>query len=522
MSLTTPDLGRRTREVRFNPIRSLTPQSLASSLDEFEAGYLRRAVLLWEAIEARDEVLMTAMPKRRKDASRRPWDIIKVDDSPEAERDEQALRFFYNNLTATEATDLNVRGGLRRLVQQMMDAEFYQYTAHEILWQPRRVGSQRLLTAEFRQVPLWLFENRTGKLRYTGPEGLIDGQPLADDAWLIHTGDGLMRALSVCRMFKQFSLQDWLNFSEKFGTPGIHGETSAAKGTPEWDAFVTNLSAFSRDYIIATSQGAKINLIEAGKTGDAPFEPMVERMSRAMIALCRGSDLGTLSSQDGAGASLQGDETDLLLEDDCANISETLNTTVDRFVLRWLNGRDHESRAYFKLLPPVQQDTKGDIEVDRHLVEIGGSLDAAETYERYGRTLPEGMDNKILLKKSGPPPGELSPSVADPARPGASALPGGADPAAAANDLAAGLGLPATWLEPVADIYRDLITSLESEDATPADIERFLQQAADRLPEIFEEMDIAALADVLEQAMATETLTGARAGLTKIRQAKAA
>lgn len=507
MSITTPDLGRRTREVRFNPIRNLTPATLSSALDEFDAGYLRRAVLIWEAIESRDDTLKTAIPKRLKSASRRPWEIVRIDDSRQAKRDAEALEFFYNNLTATKATDSNVRGGLRRLVQQMMTAEFYHYAAHEIIWQPRQVGSSRYLTAEFRFVPLWLFENRTGALRYTGPDGLTDGAPLQQNGWLIHSGDGLMHALSVCRMFKQLSLQDWLNFSEKFGVPGVHGETSAPKGSAEWDGFVEALAAFANDWVTATSQGTKINLIESSKTGDQPFAPMVERMSRSMIALCRGSDLGTLSSKDAAGASLQEDETDILLQDDCASISETLNTTVDRFVFRWLKGPNAEGLAYFKLLPPVKQDTKGEIEVDRHIADLGGELPAEDVYERYSRTLPESMKGVMLKKNINTAP-QLPPAQ------GESPAPAAENDTAAAR-VAKELGSPAEWMQPVAQVFADL--EAKSADKTLTDVELLdaLQSAADRVPELFSEMDQKSFIALLEGAMGGAALEGLRSALNK-------
>jgi phage gp29-like protein len=272
-TLTTPDLGRRHREQRFNPLRNLTPAGLTAALDSFESGYLRQAALIWEAIEQRDDAAKIAVPKRRKSVSRRPWDIIKVDDSPQAERDAEALTYFYNHVTATCATDRNVRGGFRTLINQMMHAEFYQYSAHEIIWQPRKSESGRmLLTAELRYVPIYFFENRTGVLRYTGPDGLIDGEELQADGWLVLTGEGLHKAISVCRVFKHLSLQDWINYSERFGVPGVHGTTNAPKGSQEYIDFCNALEAFANDFIVATGEGTKIELIEAGKTGDAPLD----------------------------------------------------------------------------------------------------------------------------------------------------------------------------------------------------------------------------------------------------------
>lgn len=388
------DVARRAREMRFNPIRSLTPQSLNAALDAFDVGWLHRAALLWEVIEERDDVLASVAPKRRKSVGRRPWYVLKVEDTPTAERHAEALKFFYNNVTALDALDLNVRGGFSHLVRQMMDAVFKKYAVHEIVWQP--VPGKKL-KAEFRFVPLYFFENRTGRLQYTGPEVYSNGRPLEEDGWMVTVGDGIMKACSVCRMFKQFSLQDWLNYSEKFGIPGIHGTTTAAKGSPEWNAFVEGLERFANDFIIATSEGAKVELIEAGKTGDAPFQPMVERMDRSMASLCRGADLGTLSSEDATGASLQAEETDLLLEDDCQLITETLNTQVDRVVIRALFG-PVEPLAYVMVKPPTRSDTKEDIEIDRFLLDHGAELDPGETFERYGRGLPEGHEDMVLRK----------------------------------------------------------------------------------------------------------------------------
>lgn len=509
--LTSADLGRRHREQRFNPLRNLTPATLTAALDSFESGYLRQAALIWEAIEQRDDAAKIAIPKRRKSVSRRPWDIIKVDDSPQAERDAEALTFFYNHLTATCATDRNVRGGFRTLVNQMMHAEFYQYAAHEIIWQPKKSETGRmLLTAELRYVPLYFFENRTGELRYTGPDGLIDGQALDKDGWMITTGEGLHKAIAVCRMFKHLSLQDWINYSERFGVPGVHGTTNAAKGSQEYLDFCEALEKFANDFIVATGEGTKIELIEAGKTGDAPFAPMVERMDRKITALCRGADLGTISSQDAAGASLQADETNLLLDDDCENITETLNTYLDRFVLRWLNGPSHTGRAYIKVLPPVETDTKLDIQVDKHLLEHGGELDAAETYERYGRSLPQGLEG-LRLRKSVSVPAELDTTTDLP------------PVVQAENDatlarFASAIGVPSEWVAPLARQLAQIEAKARDKTLTDAEFLDFFEKSVTATPELLADMDIEAFAAVLEATMGAAAIEGLKRNLQQHRK----
>jgi hypothetical protein len=48
---------------RFNPIKTLTPDSLSSMLDGFASGYLKSAALTWDAIERRDDVIQAVACK---------------------------------------------------------------------------------------------------------------------------------------------------------------------------------------------------------------------------------------------------------------------------------------------------------------------------------------------------------------------------------------------------------------------------------------------------------------------------
>jgi phage gp29-like protein len=387
---TTPGIAQIWRQSRWNPLRNCTPQSLARDLDAFDVGWIRNAALLWESLELRDDMAKTVIPKRKKAVSHRPWAIVKLEDSPEADRQKEVVEGFYNHITATDALDLNVRGDFTLLVRQMMDAQFKGYAVHEILWQPGRD-----LRAELKFVPLYLFENTTGKLRYTGPTGGLGGVDLEPGGWMVTCGDCLMAAISSAWMLKRLSLADWLNFSERFGLPGIHGMTDAAMGTPEWDAFVEALSKFANDWIMASSKGDEIKLIEAGKTGDAPFRPMVDRMDAAIARLVRGGDLSTISRENGVGASLQGDETDILEKDDCKQISSHLNIHLTRQVIAYTFGRQVEPLVYIEIQPTPNQDIQLEMKVDDHLKKMGVPLAVTDVAERYGRTLP-GPEERLV------------------------------------------------------------------------------------------------------------------------------
>lgn len=513
MSLLDASLARRARLYRFNPIRNLTPATLSSALDGFDAGYLRQFALLAEVIENRDDVLQIAGPKRRKRVASRPWEVLMIEDTPAAETQKQAVVDFLNALTVTDATDENVRGGFRLLLRQMMNAPFVKYAAHEIVW--TMAGGQP--RAELRFVPLYFFSNTAGRLGYIGPEGAsVDGEPLKEGEWMITVGDSpLMHAAAICYLFKRLSLQDWLAFSERFGIPGIHGETTAAKGSAEYNDFVDALDAFANEWVIATNVGAKINLIEARQNGDGPFAPMVERMDRRLAALILGGDLSTMSRENGVGSNPQEADSDQMLEDDCEMCSETVQTQLVRPLLRYLFG-DAPALAYVKILPPVREDTKENIEVDKFLLEAGGTLDMAETYERYSRTLPEDTEEGAVLKQAAP----AAPTMPNTPPPGTSPVAAtaendatlGTDGALLQNAMARALGVVPQWLAPIRREL-DTLQARAADGLTDAEFLDFTEKAALSLPELFAGLDRAALADELEAAMGTAVIQGVTTAL---------
>ena len=94
---------------RFNPIKTLTPDSLSQMLDAFSSGHMKLAAMTWDAIERRDDVIRGVASKRKKSVARLNWEILAIDDSNLAKDQKAALEFFYNNLVATNACDETIR-----------------------------------------------------------------------------------------------------------------------------------------------------------------------------------------------------------------------------------------------------------------------------------------------------------------------------------------------------------------------------------------------------------------------------
>jgi phage gp29-like protein len=332
---------------RFNPIRDLKPENLALQLDQFHNGVVGPAARMWDAMERRDVYLRNVISKRKKSVARLSWEILTKDDSEEAKQQAKALEQFYKSIRATSVLKQDEQGGLSLLIRQMCDAIGKEFAVHEIVWAPRPDG----LSAEFRFCPLWWFENKTGKLRFLPQEFATDGEEMAEGEWLVTVGEGLMECSSVAYVFKHMPLKDWLSFSEKFGLPGVLGKTNAPKDSPEWTAMEEAVGNLMNDWAAVASANDVIELIETkGGAGHLPFPPLVEYCDRAIAAVWRGADLSTIAKDGNAvGASLQGDESNLLLEDDAEVISETLNERVTRYALQIIYGPDVEPLAFLKL-----------------------------------------------------------------------------------------------------------------------------------------------------------------------------
>jgi hypothetical protein len=389
--------------MRNNPIRGLTPERVVQFMDQWRFGFFRQAGMMWDQMQRRDYQLKIAAPKRCKSVARHGYDVLIVENLQEgqkalAQQQQDFLKNLYDHVTATNALEPDETGGFGLLTRQMMDAHLKRYAVHDMVWLPQADGN---LTFKFIFCPIWWFEGTRGKLRFLDSEFQIYGRDMLPGQWLVTVGEGLMEAISICYTFKWLAMKSWLSLLDKFGQPGIHGKTSATKGSKEWNDFVEAVKEFSQEWSAVTNQSGEINLVEAKSTvsGNGPFEPLVEKMDRVITQLMRGGDLGTTSGQNKTGASLQEDESEILETDDAKILEETLTSQVSRPALEWKFGVGTPQLAYIKLRTTPRRNLQDDIAVDTFLLNAGAPLGIEDTLERYSRTQPD--KGAALLKPVG-------------------------------------------------------------------------------------------------------------------------
>lgn len=389
---------------RFDPLKGLTAEKLVSYLDEFRAGHYQTLARVMDAIEERDDVLISVVPKTKAAVARHGFEVLTVDtennaDAARAAEQKEALEFFYNNLRATDALDQDEVGGMSLLLRQMMDAKAKRYAVHNIVWQPRNGR----YTATFVHAPLWFFEGTKGKLRFISQPFGFYGEEMEAGEWLVTKGDGLMIACSVAWMYKRLPLRDWLIYSGRHGMPGIEGVTDAAQDSPEWNMVAEAVEAAYSEFKWVRNRTSEIKTIDFSAQGQLPYEGLVDRMDRALVRIWRGGDLSTMSKDGQAvGSNPQQNEGTNIEEDDAAWLSETLQLKVDRLVLDYIFGEGTEALAYVKVLTARKQNVELDLKIDEFATRNGHPISQDQFAERYNRPVPAGEDD-VLLKAPAQP-----------------------------------------------------------------------------------------------------------------------
>ena len=388
---TQPDLSAQrvisVQRSRFNPLRGFDPAKLVSAIEQFDAGYLGPLARIIDALEQRDDTWKTAARKTKSSVSRCQHQVLIVEGhegEDKAEAHKATLEKFWSGIRVTDAFKRNQVGGRSLLVKQMMDAVGSVFACHEIVWRPLPNGE---LSATFIRMPLWMFENTTGCLRYLPTDGAVYGVDMPEAEWLVTVGDGVGIACAVVCMGKRLAYEDWLIYSERCGMPGLHAQSPAKKDTDDWRDLVRDVAAYGREWNLVTNPDVKLNPIQLSTAGTLPYPELVADAKKALSALWRGADLSTISGQggDNTGASLQGDESDLLEQDACEMISETLQAQVERHVIRMVHG-DEEPLAYIQIMTEARPNLDQEMKIDNHLITKGVKLSKNESLRRYQRT----------------------------------------------------------------------------------------------------------------------------------------
>lgn len=377
------------KQTRFNPLRGWTPDVLVRQLEAYSRGEIAALAWVMEWLEKHDDIIATVAPKAKAAVSRHGYDILPKDEiAPElkqAAQDQQGtLQEFYQNLRTSDAVELEEAGGMRLLVQQIMDAYGKGYAAHHIIWQPSRAA----LNAELVKVPTWFFEVTTGRMKflpaYAAQRG-VDLETLGGrGAWMLSKGRGVMLAGVLARMFKQLPLQDWLTYCDRHGMPAFLGRTSAQKGSAGWNDMAAAVAGIGSEFGAVVNTGDVIDVLNLTGQGEVPYVKLIDRMDRAQVMLWRGGDLSTMSRENGTGSNPQQEDSDELDSDNAAWVSETINRNLTAKVIAWKFGRNAPVLCELKLRTKTRDNLVQDITVIEKARAMGVRISPSWFTAKFG------------------------------------------------------------------------------------------------------------------------------------------
>ena len=392
--------------MRYNALFALDPNVLVRHLVAFNSGDIAGLEHVIEEFENREDKMKIGAFKMSAAVASKPWEVRIArgeEDNERAKLHKEVLTRFWNRVEATDAFCRNRRGGLRLLVKQMMSAQSRVYAVHDVTWTVRGDGE---LEALFTFVPAWMFENRTGELRFIRDPGAYTGETMKDGEWLVTVGEGVGISAAILAMAKRLSWNDWLLFSEKCGMPVIFGNTGAKEDTPAWKNLLNAIANVAPKTGVLADLETKLQAVQVGgSSGQTTYRELIDVVDRGISALYRGGDLATISQAgDSVGSDSQDGESELMDGDGCALVSETLHRQIDRHVIRFSCG-DFEPLAGIVINPPEEiDDVDRDIKVDQHLGEFGIRLSKKDMLARYGRV--EATDeNDAAIRQQAQQPG---------------------------------------------------------------------------------------------------------------------
>ena len=405
--------------LKYSPMPSLDMEVLSGQLNAFRIGDFRQIGKTWEVMMEKDGELAVNSDKRKSDAAGLEWQIVS-DGSPDGDRHAASLQYFYENLNATEALDQDVTGGTDELIYQIASALDYKYSVHEMLLRVDNAAA-REVTAEFRHTPLWFMEARRGYLGYMPHIFDMYGIPCVQGEWLTAVNIGWMRPLSMAYIMKMYPLRDWLLFCTRYGSGFLDACTDAEINTPEWQNAQDAMNALANDGAVLHNTGLSFKFLEQSARNSLPFAPIVEMINGLYAKCYRGVDLatgsrGSSSSSGGGGgqagkspvgASIQKEESGIFLIKDAKWLTGVCNERVDRPVIRYLYGQ--EPRAWFVLMPPLDDTSTQDLAALQGLVPMGFKVGLPEVYKRFRWSVPQA--GEPCLVAAAPAVGPAAPSA---------------------------------------------------------------------------------------------------------------
>lgn len=312
-------------QTTFRPSWSVS--SVVSALREHRLGWLSSSSQLLDAMGEDDEI-PGAIKKRVNSVIRAPfsWDG----------EDETA-----NELIAEHWQCMIDKGELfdfvRNFVLMGVGIGVLCWELKENVWLPyfKNLPTEFLHYDESAKV--WKYQAQEGEFVVTPGDGtwvlLTSGQR----GWLY----GLVRALGMLWVAKQFVFRDWNRYNERHGLPIIKAKIPVSVEKTERKQFIEEIQALNAEGVIGLPQGIDgpdqnydIELLEAKDQGWESFERALERFDRKVQVMLHGTNIASEVADTGSNRAASENATDNLDTQLAGPDAEALGQCFQRQIVR--------------------------------------------------------------------------------------------------------------------------------------------------------------------------------------------
>ncbi|CAN5352897.1 hypothetical protein BH09VER1_BH09VER1_28490 [soil metagenome] len=487
---------------QFNPLRGLTMRRVVTLLEEGERGAYADLQWTYRFIEKRDATLRGGKRSLIGGVSEKPWKIAGV---PDDQLPPGATTEMRDRQIETLRASYDCLDNRREATEHIALAEFRGFAHLEKHYAKGGANDGRCVHLE--PVEQWYMcrHGLNGDWTYNegARSGVTMGLPIDPENWIIReVEDPIDEIALICFVRKSLSQKDWDGFIESFGIQStfiIMPQNVPQGKEDEYQAIAEKIASDGRGTLPA---GSDVKTVAASEKGGVPFkEHLTEQNEQITLAITSG--LLTMLAQSGSGTLAGGAHSDTferVVRALCKRISEVFQKQFDLPILQEEHA-DEPVLAYFEICAESETDSTAIVKDVVALEGAGYITEASQVEEQTGyRVTREPAPDPITPE---PKPGEKKPAIKN--RRTVDAAP--------VQRLSDALSVPASWTAPIAAKWQELIAKLEDPSISDADLQAFLNTAADQIPELFADMDVNALADLMEASEGGAAVEGLRQAL---------
>ena len=483
------------------PSEGLTPVRLARIVKEADGGDVYRQAELFEEMEEKDTHLSAELLKRKNAVNALDFDVIPYEEGLKGARRSKKSKpdkvcdfcrdVIYSMPTFEDA------------LFDLLDAIGKGFAVSEIVWD---TDGGRAVVSDLK----WIHQKKLTFYDDLVPKLVTEEKPMGEEIppfkVIYHrhkarsgydTRAGMLRVCAWMYLFKNYSIKDWVAFSEVFGMPLRLGKYDPGASKEDKDALVSAIRSLGSDAAGIISKSTEIEFVETIKSasGKLVYETLTDfcnrEISKAIVGATLTTDVGDKGSY---AASKTHNEVRLdLVKSDAWSLANTLRMQLLRPLVGFNFGWDTPV-PWFRFQLQEPEDLEKLSKVYKNLVEMGQPISAEHVSERFGVPLPEQGETVIT------PPGRGGPSpmkqITAKSRP-ESPTEGPADTLDALGQKTLSAAKFDTLMGPV----EKLLGSVSS-----------LEEFRDRLLDLYSDMDESELGNLMQKAFTLAELAGRLGG----------